>query len=371
MLKHHRNSNRRVLNLALQGGGAHGAFTWGVLDRLLEDDRFEIGWISGTSAGAINAAALATGLARGGPAAARASLAALWDGVARSGVPDLLRLNPFLAGSLASLGRSGAMAHMASLFSPYDFNPLGFDPLRRVLEAHVDIDLLRATPGPDLLIAATNVATGQARLFRRAEMSIEALLASACLPTLHHAVELNGHTYWDGGFSANPDLLTLAAESPFADTLIIQLNPMTRHGVPTSTRDIASHVNHMAFHRPYLAELEALVRVRAADQPRPRGLARLWRQPETAERRIARHRFHLVEAGRITGRLPVESKGKPEQALLDYLFQGGRLEADKWLDRHGADVGARDSADIEGRLEQLRQLPAAPAVLQDQSGEAA
>ena len=194
------------INLALQGGGAHGAFTWGVLDRLLEDQAIEIGWISATSAGAVNAVAVAAGLADGSRDAARANLRRVWEAVYNAGVPDLLRLNPFLYG----LSRSSSMAQVASLWSPYDFNPLGFDPLRRLLMETVDFDKLRAKSPVELLIAATEVATGKARLFRRAGITVDAVCASCCLPTLHHAVEIDGAAYWDGGFSANPDLVTLA-----------------------------------------------------------------------------------------------------------------------------------------------------------------
>ena len=157
---------QRRLNLALEGGGAHGAFTWGVLDRLMEDDALEVAWISGTSAGAVNAVALAAGLAEGGRASARAKLRAVWEAVAKAGVPDLLRNNPWFAG----LSKSNAMAQVASLFSPYDFNPLNFDPLRKLLEAHIDFALLRTSPGPELLIAATDVASGRPRLFRRRDL---------------------------------------------------------------------------------------------------------------------------------------------------------------------------------------------------------
>ncbi|HEX5959612.1 MAG TPA: patatin-like phospholipase family protein, partial [Hyphomicrobiaceae bacterium] len=226
------------LNLALEGGGAHGAFTWGALDRLLEAETLEVGWISATSAGAVNAAALAAGLLEGGRAGARAKLRAVWEAVAKAGVPDLVRLNPWLA----SLSRSNTLAQVASIFSPYDFNPLGFDPLRKLLEAHIDFTRLRKQPGPELLIAATAVATGRPRLFRRHEMSVEAVLASACLPMLHHAVSIGGHAYWDGGFSANPDLVTLGRESPVSDTLIVKLSAIEPNGVPTSAREIAGRV---------------------------------------------------------------------------------------------------------------------------------
>ena len=154
--------------------------------------------------------ALAAGLAEGGRAGARAKLRAVWEAVAKAGVPDLLRINPWLAG----ISRSNALAQVATLFSPYDFNPLGFDPFRKLLEAHVDFALLRTQPGPELLIAATDVATGRPRLFRRREMTVECVLASACLPTIHHAVSIDGRAYWDGGFSANPDLAHAGAREP-------------------------------------------------------------------------------------------------------------------------------------------------------------
>src|SRR5688572_32902032 len=194
---------QQCLNLALEGGGAHGAFTWGVLDRLLQDATLDIAWISATSAGAVNAVALASGLIEDGRDGARAKLRAVWEAVAKAGVPDLVRLNPWLAG----LSRSNALAQVASMFSPYELNPLGFDPLRKLLEAHIDFAALREHAGPELLIAATALSTGHARLFRRSEITVEAVLASACLPMLHHAVTIDGQAYWDGGFSANPDLV--------------------------------------------------------------------------------------------------------------------------------------------------------------------
>ncbi len=326
--------NRR-LNLALEGGGAHGAFTWGVLDRLLEDEALDIGWISATSAGAVNAVALAAGLVEGGRAGARAKLRAVWEAVAKAGVPDLLRLNPWLA----SISRSNTLAQVAALFSPYDFNPLGFDPLRKLLEAHVDFSTLRTSSGPELLIAATDVATGRARLFRRREITVEAVLASACLPTLHHAVSLDGRAYWDGGFSANPDLLTLARESPAGDTLIVKLTALDRDGLPTSAREIAARVNQLTFCQPMLRDVEVIATVRRLH-------GRWGWTSSPADVRLARHRFHLIEAGRFTAALAPESKGKPDIELLTYLHGAARSETEKWLARHRASIGARETVDL-------------------------
>ena len=323
------------INLALEGGGAHGAFSWGVLDRLLEEPGLEIGWISGTSAGAVNAVALAAGLAEGNSTNARARLRAVWEAVAKAGVPDLMRFNPWLAG----LSRSQTLAQVATLFSPYDFNPLGFDPLRKVLEAHVDFALLRTAPGPELLIAATDVATGRPRLFRRRELIVECVLASACLPTLHHAVSVDGRAYWDGGFTANPDLITLARESPVADTLIVKLNPMIVESLPTSAREISARINHITFNQPMLRDVEVIESIR-------RNATRWSRRGHAGDRRLSRHRFHLLEAGRVTSALSPESKVKPDLELLVHLCGAGRAETEKWLARHRTAIGRVGTVDL-------------------------
>jgi NTE family protein len=340
--------NKRVtLNLALQGGGAHGAFTCGVLDRLLADETVDFGWISATSAGALNAVALAAGLAEGGREGARKKLTQIWDAVAKASSPDMLKLNPLLAG----MSRSGALAQMAQMFSPYDLNPLGIDPLRRLIEAHIDFGLIRSSKGPELLIAATHVASGTPRLFRRSELTIEAVLASACLPTIQHAVEIEGEAYWDGGFSANPDLLTVAAESPIEDTLIVQIVPLLRTQKPTSARDIGGHVSHLTFNQPYMRELELIETIRRL-ATRRRGL--FGEAAEPRDTRIGAHRFHLIDAGRYTGSLPVESRGKPETEMLAYLHNAGASEAGKWLDRTRSSIGHTDTAEIAQRLAALR-----------------
>ena len=327
------------LNLALQGGGAHGAFTWGVLDRLLEDDQVQVGWISATSAGAVNAVALASGLLAGGQEGARQKLRHVWEAVHKAGVPDLLRLNPFLFG----LSRTPQMAQVASLWSPYDFNPLGFDPLRRLLTDAIDFEKLRANSTLELLIAATEVASGRSRIFRRSELTVEAVLASACLPTLHRAVEIDGIAYWDGGFSANPDVKTLAMESPVEDTLIVQINPMVRHGLPTGVREISLHANRLTFNAPLMRDIELIETVRQCSQ-RWLGGAR------SRYARLATHRFHLIEAGRYTGSLSPDSTMKPDWALLNYLYSAGRDETEKWLNRHRASVGRRSSVDLTARF---------------------
>lgn len=331
--------SRRRINLALQGGGAHGAFTWGVLDRLLEDETLDLGWISATSAGAINAVAMVAGLAKGGRAEARSRLRAIWGAIYKAGVPDLIRLNPFLYG----LSRSFAVSHVASLWSPYDLNPLGFDPLRQVVAGMVDFEAVRSWGQGELLVAATEVATGRARLFRRKEMTADAVLASACLPILHHAVEIDGVAYWDGGFSANPDIVTLACESPVGDTLIVHVNPLVAPVLPTGARAIAAHANTLTFNAPLRRDIDIVLAAR--------DLAGGWRSRNGSRLApLARHRFHMVEAGRYTGALSPESKMKPDWALFVHLHDAGRAEASAWLDLSRASIGVRATVDLAKRF---------------------
>ena len=339
---------RKKINLALQGGGAHGAFTWGVLDRLLEEERFEPSWISAASAGAINAVALADGMAEGGRAGAQAKLRQVWEGVHKAGVPDLLRANPFLSG----LVRAASLAHVPGVWSPYDLNPLGFDPLRRLLDETINFERVKRSNKVELLISATDVATGRARLFQRPELSIDVVLASTCLPTLHHAAEIEGRAYWDGGFSANPDLLTLVAKSPVRDTLIVLLSPLVQHGLPTGAREIAAHINRITFNAPLMRDVMVIEELR--DAVRHQG-----GYPIASALGLLRHRFHLIEAGKYTSELSEESKIKVDWGLFTYLHGAGRTQMEIWLSRHRRDIGQRETVDLRHHfLEQ--DGPAAP-----------
>lgn len=334
---------RLKLNLALQGGGTHGAFTWGVLDRLLEDRLLQLSWVSAASAGAINATALAAGLAENGNEGARAKLRQVWEAVAKAGMPEFLRLNPVLF----TLSRSAPLAHWASLWSPYEFNPLGFDPLRRLLNETIDFAAIRKHSPIELLIAATEVATGEARLFRRDELTVDAVLASACLPALHHAVEIDGIAYWDGGFSANPDLVTLAMESPVADTLIVQLSPLKKEGLPTGAREIQAHVNRLTFNAPLIRDVEIIEMAREAMHGAVRSrFSRL--------RPLAQHRFHLVEAAPYTGLLSDKTMIHPDMELLNHLHAAGRTEAEKWLATNRSSIGKRSTVDLRAHFQSVR-----------------
>jgi NTE family protein len=321
--------------LALQGGGGQGAFSWGVLDRLLEDETLRFGWISATSAGAVNAVALAAGLAEGSREKAREKMFKVWQAIHQAGVPDLTRLNPFFNGLVRP---SQLTTHIATMLSPYEFNPLGFDPLRRVIAEHVDFDLVRAKSPVELLIAATHVATGRARLFRGDEISVDAVLASACLPVLHHAVEIEGAVYWDGGFSANPDLVTLASESPVADALLVMVAPRVNTKLPTTARDISNHANRLTFNAPLLRDIEVITSVRETFAGALLSKGRL--AP------LGRHRFHLIDGGPITGTLNPETSLKPDWDMITYLHGAGRDYADKWLSVERSAVGRLETVDL-------------------------
>ena len=341
-------AKKRKINIALQGGGAHGAFTWGVLERLLDEDEIEIAWVSGTSAGAVNAVALADGLAEGGREGGKKKLRQIWEAVHRAGVPDLLRMNPFLYG----LGRSAAMQQMASMWSPYEFNPLGLDPLRRLLTDTIDFERIRKESPIELLIAATAVKTGRPRFFRRAEMTVDAVQASACLPTLHHAVEIDGIAYWDGGYSANPDLVTLARESPVEDTLLVQISAPGTGELRTSVGEIAGHTSELTFYAPLIRDIEIIETARE--------IGASWLGlPRGPSARLVRHRFHHIDAGRHTSSLSSESKMKPDWGLFTYLHGAGRIETEKWLSLHKRAVGRSSSVDLKKRF----LLPAVDATV--------
>ena len=333
------------LNLALQGGGAHGAFTWGVLDRLLTSDRFRFDTVSATSAGAINAVAMLDGLIDGGPEAARAKLRQVWSAIVEAAPPDLAKLNPLLA-SLGKMEAFGApsMNQLAGLVSPYTFNPFDFNPLREMLEQLIDFEAIVKHSKIDILIAATDASTGRARLFRRAELTVDVVLASACLPMLYKAVKIGDTSYWDGGFSANPDLVTLAREARARDTLLVLLNPTSRDQVPTQTVDILSQINRITFSQPLLRDVREILSIREAMHgPQSMLVSR-------EKKRVAHHRFHLIEAGAYVATLPEATKLRADKVITERLFQAGAREADGWIARHARDVGHRESVDLAMRL---------------------
>lgn len=330
---------RPALNLALQGGGAHGAFTWGALDALLEADRFDIAGVSGTSAGAINAVLLAHGLQQGGAAGARAALDGFWTALG-SGIPfEWLTMGE--ADGLAFNPLARMMMRVSRMFAPHELNPLGHNPLRDLLAQQLDFAALQASSSPRLAIAATHANSGRLRVFDNAALTLDALLASTCLPTLHHTVVLDGEPYWDGGYSANPALLPLLADPLCAtDTLIVLLASRQHANTPRKSTEIAERAMDIAFQAPLLRELDLLGTLQSE--------ARSGWWPQTGlHGRIARARWHLVDGAPVLAALHGETRLIAHQPFLQHLRDTGRTAAQAWLAETGAQVGRRSSVSLQ------------------------
>jgi NTE family protein len=341
---------KKKINLALQGGGAHGAFTWGVLDQLLEDGRLTIEGISGASAGAINAVMLADGLARGGPAEAQKRLADFWRAASLGGnLPPLQRAVVERLFSFLPLEGSPIQAWFDALsryLSPYDLNPLNINPLKDLIERFVDFDAVRGAQDLQLFVSATNVQTGRLRIFAREKITADAIMASACLPFLFRAVEIDGVPYWDGGYLGNPVIFPFFSRTESEDVLIVQINPLERHTVPTSSKDIMNRVNEITFNSSLLAEYRAIDFVsRLIDQGRlPRGTG------PGEYRRINVHRIVLDRWGK---QLTADSKLSNDYDFFEMLRVNGKRAARRFLDAHFDDVGVRSTIDLraEARAE--------------------
>jgi NTE family protein len=331
-----------LVDLALQGGGAHGAFTWGVLERLLEEPWLRIDGISGTSAGAMNAAVLADGHAAGGADGARAALEAFWRSVSRAALLSPLRRTPLdvLLGRW-TLDYSPAFVAMdlaSRLFSPYDLNPAGSNPLRDILAEIIDFERLARAP-IKVFVTATNVPTGRGHVFRNDAITPDVLLASACLPTLFQAVEIDGEAYWDGGYSGNPTITPLVRECASHDTILVQINPVERPGTPRTAREILNRLNEVSFNAVLLKELRMIALLRQVAEP-----------GDCEGARWARMRIHRIASERMTS-LGYSSKLNAEWDFLCLLRNEGRRSAAAFLDRHGQDLGRRSSLDLDALLE--------------------
>ncbi len=328
-----------TVNLALQGGGAHGAFTWGVLDALLEDGRLRFDGVSGTSAGAMNAVLLAQGLMVDGPAGARAALRGFWSAVATS-LPFEVALPTADGKDMRLAPAMQLMLQWTHYFSPEQLNPFDLNPLRKILSDQVDFERLRAHSPVKLFVAATNVNTGKLRLFRAPELTPDAVLASACLPTMHRSVVIDGEPYWDGGYAANPAVFPLFHECRARDILLVMLAPLKHSATPQSAADIKNRMMELAFNATFLREMRmfAHLRERAARSA-------WWRRGEL-DRRLAGTHFHVIEAGEVMGALSTESKAAANMRFFEMLFALGREHGSAWLSAHHADVGRRSSADL-------------------------
>ncbi|MGP1358467.1 patatin-like phospholipase family protein [Roseicyclus sp.] len=333
------------INLALQGGGAHGAFTWGALDRLLEEAEVEIAAISGTSAGALNGAALKAGLARGSREAARENLEWLWEQV---GAITDLRLAPWLEAVAPSSVSAAIEASLpfaftdgiARLVSPYASGPFYANPLQRIVE-RFHYDEVCGDPGPRFFICATNVRTGKIRIFTGPEIGPDAIMASACLPTLFRAVEIADpvtgrlEAYWDGGYTGNPALYPLFAPDLPGDVLVVNINPLLRDEVPTSARAIQNRINEISFNSSLLRELRAIdfVQRLLADGTMPEGT-------------MKRVRVHMVSDDALMRQLSVATKLVAVPQVLHQLRAAGRAAAEAFLDTHLGKIGRESSVDL-------------------------
>lgn len=338
-----RNRQPQPISLALQGGGSHGAFTWGVLDRLLEDGQLSIEGISGASAGAINAVILAQGLMNGGRDGARQALAEFWEAVA--GNMPLDPLESRVAEDLDSIGNGDPspllkfMLSMSRYYSPYELNPLNLNPLRDIIGRQIDFERLRRECPVRLFIATTQVRTGKLRVFENHELSEAVLLASACLPALHQAIEIDGEEYWDGGYSANPAMFPLLTRCRTRDILVVMLHPLVHPPGPKTAQSIWNRVTELSFSATFLREMQAIAYLK--DRAEQSWLAMGW-----LERRLRRVNFHLIEAEELMTRLSTSSKANVHHTFLSFLRDQGREQASHWLERHRSCIGTRSSVDL-------------------------
>ena len=326
------------IDLALQGGGSHGAFTWGVLDRLLEEPWLRVAGISGTSAGAMNAAVLADGWVQGEADGARAALEKFWRRVSRAAAFSPLQRSPVdrLMGRW-TLDTSPGYVFMdliSRVLSPYALNPLDFNPLRSILSESVDCDRLTHSP-IKLFITATSVRTGRGRIFRNDEINADVLLASACLPTMFRAVEIDGEPYWDGGFTGNPTITPLIRETEAHDSILVQINPRERSDTPRTAQDILNRLNEISFNSPLMKELRMIALLRQVADPGTGEGAR-WAQMRT-------HRI-ITD---MLAQFGASSKLNAEWEFIAMLRTEGRRAASEFLDASGNDLGKRSTADLD------------------------
>ncbi|QYX58589.1 patatin-like phospholipase family protein [Roseovarius sp. SCSIO 43702] len=328
------------INLGLQGGGAHGAYTWGVLDRILEDERIEIAAMSGTSAGAMNGAALKSGWVEGGREGAREKLSWLWE---RMGAVEDMRWPAWMAAGFPASGVSRAMAlsvpfamadTVSRAMSPYAYGPFYRNPLRPIAESF-NYDKVCTEDGPALYVSATNVRDGKIRVFPEAEISTDVLLASSCLPNLFQAVEIDGEHYWDGGYTGNPALFPLFEEEFPQDVVIININPLTREDVPRTAHDIQNRINEISFNSSLLRELRAIAFVQ-----------RLLREGALSPGRMKNVLVHMIADDALMRDLSVATKLVPVPELMWTLRDAGRAAADGFLAEHFDDLNERGTVDL-------------------------
>ena len=332
----------KLANLALQGGGALGAFTWGVLDRLLEDSRLEIEGVSATSSGSINAVLLAHGLTTGGREGAAQLLARFWERVARLAEASVLQPT-WLDRASRGFGLEYSPGYavldlMSRVFSPYQLNPLNYNPLQSLLEEMVDFEALRRHSPIRLFLCATNVRTGKIRLFGNEEIGVAQVLASACLPLLSQAVEIGGEHYWDGGYAGNPALYPLIYDCGCRDIIVVHVNPIVRPDIPMTAPEIINRMNEISFNSSLLREMRAIAFV-----------TKLIDDGKVADGSLKRMRIHAIDADEVMQELGAASKLNADRELLHHLHGIGRDRAAAWLGAHFDMLGVDSTIDIRTR----------------------
>ena len=336
--------HEKSINLALQGGGSHGAFTWGVLDRMFEEDRLWIEGISGTSAGAMNAVVATQGMFDGGAAGARVALEEFWRAVSRAGQSSPIRRTPLdvMLGSWSLDNSPGYVWSdmLSRMASPYDLNPLGFNPLRDLVRDFIDFDKVAKCPDMGLYISATNVETGRARVFHREEVTLDVVMASACLPTMFKAVEIDGVPYWDGGFMGNPVLFPFIDHSPSSDIVIVQINPLKRPGTPRRARDIQNRVNEITFNASLLRDLRTIDLIH-----------RLIEDGALSDNEYRRMNLHMIDGCDDMLALDASSKLNSEWAFLIHLRDLGRAYADRWLAANFDKIEVESTLDLRAMFD--------------------
>jgi NTE family protein len=331
----------KTLNLALQGGGAHGAFTWGVLDRLLEEETVGFEGISATSAGAMNASVVAYGLVTGGRAGARKALNDYWKRVS-----DAARTSPLQPSPIDRMLKDHSLRWspafmffdiLTRLMSPYEFNPMNLNPLRDVVQASVDFSVLNKPDCPvKLFLSATNVRTGKVKIFERGELSVDAALASACLPFMFQAVEIDGEAYWDGGYMGNPALYPLIYNCESQDILIVHINPLVRNELPKTAADILNRINEISFNSSLMREMRAISFV--------------TKQIDEHLLEAKHVLIHGISDDTLMTGLGVASKLNADWEFVTHLRDAGRKRGDEWLAQHFAKVGSESTVDIHAKF---------------------
>jgi NTE family protein len=332
----------KPINLALQGGGAHGAFSWGVIDKLLEDGRLTFDAVSGTSAGALNAVVMIDGFERGGADGARERLQEFWMRVSRGGgkvEPGSEVLDQIIGFWRSSLQQFSPFPRLAAVASPYRFNPLNINPLRALLESLVDFERVKHCKAARLFISATNVRTGKIKVFTGREVTADAVMASACLPNLFHAVEIDGEAYWDGGYMGNPALFPFFEDKGSDDILLVQINPIRREEVPRTGIAIAERVSEITFNASLLRELRAIDFVN-----------RLLAEHRLDPSRYRPNRMHRIEASKALANHGAATKLDTSWRFFQELRDAGREAAEKFLRSHYADIGVRSTLDLRAEF---------------------